>query len=485
MFHPIKQTRLPSLAILILLFIPALHAQYRGSIRGTVTDPSGAVVPGAKVVLKNSETSATQTSISDAGGIYNFNALPPGRFQITADAKGFQKQVIDNYQIIPEQPNALDLKLQIGDASQTVTVNGSEAAALDTATASLSGTISSNQIQHLPSYNRDVFQLAQLAPGVFGDASQSSGGGSYTNPGNQGPAGSSSSNAGIFATENGPQIQARGGQYETNGIAIDGISTTSAVWGGASIITPSEDSVTDMKVVSNSYDAESGRFSGGQLQITTRSGTNELHGSAFFKASRPGLNAYQKWNGVGSETAGTAAERGLNRDESRFNNYGGSLGGPLIKNRLFAFFNWETSPFSSSTTGQGWYETSQFDSTAAAAGSIASQYLGYKGAGVSSSGMIQRTCASIGLVEGVSCNTTTAGLDVGSPLKIGLGHLDPSWGGSVNQPGVGGGLDGVPDLAYYNTVNPTVTSQSQYNGRMDAIAGCRPKNPSRSKTSFG
>ena len=214
---------------------------------------------------------------------------------------GFQKQVVDNYQIIPEQPNALNLQLQLGQASQTVTVNGSEVPALDTATASLSGTISSDQIQHLPSFNRDVFQLAQLAPGVFGDASQSSGGGTNTLPGNQGPAGSGSSNAGIFSTENGPQIQARGGQYETNSISIDGISTVSAAWGGASIITPSEDSVQDVKVVSNSYDAEVGRFSGGQIQVTTRSGTNQLHGSAFFKASRPGLNAYQRWNGIGSE----------------------------------------------------------------------------------------------------------------------------------------------------------------------------------------
>src|SRR6201999_4061517 len=150
-----------------------------------------------------------------------------------------------------------------------------------------------------------------------------SGGGSYELPGNQGPGGSSGGNAGIFATENGPQIQARGGQYETNGITVDGISTVSAVWGGTSVITPSEDSVQNVKIVSNSYDAEVGRFSGGQIQVTSKSGTNDLHGSAFFKASRPGLNAYQRWNGLGLETPGTPAFRGLNRDENRFNNYGG------------------------------------------------------------------------------------------------------------------------------------------------------------------
>lgn len=124
----------------------------------------------------------------------------------------------------------------------------------------MSGTINSNQIQHMPSFNRDVFQLAQLAPGVFGDASQQGGGGGFELPGNQGP-GSNGGN-GVFQTENGPQIQNAGGQYETNSITVDGISTVSAVWGGTSVITPSEDSVGGMKVVSNSYDAENGRFSG-------------------------------------------------------------------------------------------------------------------------------------------------------------------------------------------------------------------------------
>ncbi len=464
-----SSTFLLSLAA-ILLLVPAAHAQYRASLRGVITDPQGAIVPGATVTLTNTETNEKQVSTSDGSGIYNFNALPPAHFLITVDMPGFQKQVVNDVQIIPEQPNALNIQLQLGQATQTVTVNGSETPALDTETASLSGTISSNQIQHLPSYNRDVFQLAQLAPGVFGDGSQSSGGGTNNLPGNQGPGGSGSGNAGIFATENGPQIQTRGGQYETNSITIDGISTVSAVWGGTSIITPSEDSIGDVKVVSNSYDAEVGRFSGGQIQVTTKSGTNALHGSAFFKASRPGLNAYQKWNGVGSDIPGTPAERGLNRDESRFNNYGGSLGGPIIKDRLFAFFNWETSPFSSSSTAQGWYETSQFDASAATSGSIAAKYLSYKGEGVAASGIIQRTCPSIGLTEGVNCATTSAGLDVGSPLKIGLGLLDPTYGGSSNQPGVGSGLDGVPDLAYFNTLNPSNTSQSQYNGRLDANA---------------
>ena len=457
------------LAFAILSIATAAHAQFRASLRGTVTDPSGAVIPDATVTLIDKDTNLTRTATSDGSGIYTFNALPPGHFRLTAERSGFKKKEISEVVLIPEQPNALNLQLELGDVQQTVTVSGSAAPLLDSDTATVSATISSNEIQHLPSYNRDVFQLAQLTPGVFGDASHASGGGTLALPGNQGPGGSGGG-SGIFSTENGPQMQTRGGQYETNGISIDGISTVSAVWGGTSVITPSEDSVGDVKIVSNSYDAEVGRFSGGQIQVTSKAGGNALHGSLFFKVSRPGLNAYQRWNGRGSDSPGTPASRGLNKDDSRTNNYGGSLGGPLWKNRLFAFFNYETSPLSANSTAQGWYETSQFDQSAAASGSIASKYLSYKGEGAASSGLIQRTCSQIGLTEGMNCATTTSGLDIGSPLKSALGSQDPSYGGSSNTPGMGGGLDGVPDLGFFTTVSPTSTSQAQYNGRLDAQA---------------
>lgn len=371
----------------MVFFACAAQAQFRASLRGTVTDPQGAAIPGATVTLVNTDTNGTLVSTSDANGIYNFNALAPAPYRLTVQHEGFSQKVLEHVQIIPEQLNSLDLQLAVGQVATTVTVSDTTQA-LDTETATLSGTVTSEQIQHMPSFNRDVFQLAQLAPGVFGDGSQASGGGTNNQPGNQGPGGSGSGGGGIFATENGVQIQSAGGQYETNSITVDGISTVSAVWGGTSVITPSEDSVQDMKVVSNSYDAENGRFSGAQIQVTSKGDTNQVHGSAFFKASRPGLNAYQRWNGIGSNQAGTPEARGLNRDDSRFNNYGGSLGGPLWRNKIFAFFNWETSPLTSVTTAQGWYETSQFDAMAASSGSIASTYLTYPGNAVSASAIV-------------------------------------------------------------------------------------------------
>ncbi len=458
--------------VLLLIFGIALstvsvEAQFRASLRGTVTDPQGEVISGAKVTLVNRDTNATQVVTTDGNGIYIFNALSPAPYKLTVERDGFQQKVLENVQIIPEQLNALDVALAVGGTQQTVTVSGTTQA-LDTETATLSATITSNQIQHLPSFNRDVFQLAQLTPGVFGDSSQSGGGGAFNNPGNQGPGGTSGGAGGIFETENGPQIQNGGGQYETNSITIDGISTVSAVWGGTSVITPSEDSVQDMKVVSNNYDAEYGRFSGAQIQVTSKSGTNDFHGSAFFKASRPGLNAYQRWNGTGSDHSGTPQSRGLNRDENRFNQYGGSLGGPIWKNKVFAFFNYETSPLSATATSQGWYETPQFDGLSASGGPIAAKYLTFPGSGVSANSIIPRTCASVGLTQGVNCNALPGGLDIGSPLTNGVGLQDPTYGGNSSIPGVGNGLDGVPDLAFYNLTNPTTTSQMQYNGRLDA-----------------
>src|SRR6266478_5230232 len=270
--------RLKSLLIVVLSFcaLPT-YAQYRASIQGVVTDADGAAVSGATLTLTNLETNQILTATTNESGIYNFNALPPSKYSLTAEKAGFKKKVLDNVGLIAEQANALNIQLEVGQVTESITVSGDSTPLIDTETASVAGTISSNQIQHMPAFGRDVFQLLQLAPGVFGDGAQGNGGGSQNLPGTQGP-GATGGNAGIFATENGPQVLASGGQYENNGYTIDGISTTSAVWGGTTIITPSEDSVESVKVVSTGYDAENGRFSGAQVQVTSKSGSNQFYG---------------------------------------------------------------------------------------------------------------------------------------------------------------------------------------------------------------
>jgi hypothetical protein len=449
----------------IVLCAVMAQAQYRTSIQGVVTDTTGAVIPGANLTLTNPATGAKQVRVSDDAGVFNFNALAAARFRLEVEKDGFQKKVIDNLDLIPEQPNALNVQLAIGAASTIVNVDASATPLLDTETASVNGVVSDNQIQHMPSFGRDVMQLIQLAPGVFGDGAQGGGGGAAPLPGMQGP-GPTGGNTGIFATENGPAAVAAGQQYENNGISIDGISTTSAVWGGTTIITPSEDSVESVKVLANGYDAESGRFSGAQIQVTSKSGTNQYHGSAFFTAHRPGLNAFQRYNGHGNS---------VQRDTNFFDQFGGSVGGPILKNKIFGFFAWETvrSPHAQVNVGNQWAETTAFAGLAPS-GSIASQYLTFPGNGIVAKGINNSTCADFGLNENVNCVTIPGqGLNLGTPLTSALGTMDQGWTSGTN-PGTGGDGSGGPenlgtvaDVANYITSSTSSFLKNQYNGRVD------------------
>ncbi len=469
-------------AILFLscLVGPVAQAQFRASLRGVVSDPTGAVIPGATVTLTNTDTSEKQVSTTDDSGIYNFNALPPGKFSLTVERDGFQKRVIDNVQIITEQPNALNLQLQVGEASQSVTVNGSTIPALDTATANNGESISADEIQHMPVYERDVTSLIQLAPGVLATGAQSGGGGGFQAPGTQtgassGGGGNLGHSSSIFATENGASANANGGRFDANGYSVDGISTSSAVWGGSTVVTPSEDSVGNVKIVTNAYDAENGRYSGALTEITSKTGTNNLHGSILVQITRPGLNAYQRWNGASSvqafnPTTGaklTAKARGLLRDEDRYNQWGGSIGGPIWKNRIFAFFAYEGQSQTVPATSTQWFPTTALTALAPA-GSIASTYLNFKGSNVLGTVIASVTCLDAGLTEGVNCNTIPGqGLNIGSPLTTPLGTQDLTYVSNAT-PGVGSGLSDVPDFTQYSISNPTSSDFKQWNGRLDA-----------------
>src|SRR6202167_1584989 len=458
-----------------------VQAQYRTSIQGVVTDSTGAVVSGATLTLINPSTGEKQVRASDAAGVFNFNALAAAAtFQLDVEKNGFQKKFLDHIDLNPDQANALNVVLEIGSASTTVNVDASSLPALDTESASLNGVVTDNQIQHMPSFGRDVTKLTQLAPGMFNDGSQAGGGGNYTLPGTQSQPTSSGGSTGIFATENLVQGFSNGNQAQNTGVAIDGISTVSAVWGGATVVTPSEDSVSDVKIVTNSYDAEDGRFTGAQVQVTSKSGTNDIHGSLFFTAHQPGFDAYQPYYGYGTKSF---------KDANKFNQLGGSVGGPIWKNKIFAFFNYETvrQP-NSDIIGTGWYDTPAFDALAPA-GSIAATYLTFPGNAVVSKGLVANiSCSTAGLVQGVNCNAVSGGLNIGTPLNPALfpaGQIGPSPGfpcggmdcgwTSSQHPGTGGDGSGgaenlgtAADIAEYITSNPTTHTAVQYNGRLDA-----------------
>ena len=250
-----------------LLSTTLAHAQYRASIQGVVTDPQGAVVPDATVTLTNQETNQVSTTTTDAAGLYNFNALPPSRYTMKVEKSGFKQKLLQNVGVIAEQANAVNVQLEVGQQTETVTVTDATPP-IDTETANISGTVTSDQIQKMPSFGRDVFQLLQLAPGAFGDGAQASGGGTANLPGTT--VGGTGGTDGIFKIENGGQISANGARTGENNYQIDGVGTTSVTWGGTSVITPNEDSVKEVKIVTDNYDAENGRYRGAQVQVISQ-----------------------------------------------------------------------------------------------------------------------------------------------------------------------------------------------------------------------
>jgi len=470
------------LSIVAVFLASAAQAQYRASIQGVVTDPQGEAVVGATVTLQNEETSQKYTTASGEGGIFNFNGLPPSKFTVTVEKQGFKAKTIKSFGVISEQANALNVQLDVGQVSESVTVNGNEAPLIDTETSNLQGTVTEREFQNLPSFGRDPFQLLQLAPGAFGDGAQGAGGGTQNLPSTT--IGGTGGVDGVFKIENGGQITANGARTGENNYQIDGVGTTSVTWGGTSVITPNEDSIKEVKIVTDNYDAENGRYRGAQVQVISQNGTNQYHGSLYFKAHRPGLDAFTKYNGYNGSNV---------RDSSRFNDWGGSAGGPILKNRLFAFFSYETlSNNAKQGTGGNFYETPEY--RALAGGPNAAKFLTFNGVAPSGGTFVEKSCADVGLIDAahVTANQPVAncaeitgkGLDIGSPLTAGIGNVDPAYNGCYhtdllgnctqvdygtggNGTGATSNLDGGPDIAFFSTVQPTNSTHRQYNGRMD------------------
>lgn len=446
------------------------YAQYRAGIQGTVLDSQNNAVDAATLTLTNKETGQVRTATSDPGGVYNFPSLAPGHYSLSAEKAGFKKQVLEDLVVGAEQVQAVNLTLQVGAVTESVTVSGELVPLLDTESASISGTVNANQIQQLPSFGRDPFQLLQLAPGAFGDGAQASGGGTQNLPSTT--IGGTGGTDGVFKIENGGQITAGGARTGENNYTIDGVNTTSVTWGGTSVITPNEDSIREVRVITDNYDAENGRYRGAQVEIISQNGTNQYHGSFFFKAHRPGLDAYTKYNGYN----GVNGKFGGNvRDNNRFNDLGGSAGGPVLHNKLFAFFAYERlSNNAASATTSGWYETSAFRALAAS-GTNSGKFLSFPGVAPDGGTISDQTCASIGLVEGTNCRFIAGqGLNLGSPLAAPVGTHDAGYKSNLN-PGTGGdgsgganNLNNTPDIAFYTGVlSPSTSSHIQYNGRMD------------------
>ena len=276
-----------------------------GEINGTLTDPSGAVVPGATVTLKNLDTGATQTATSNNSGAYRFAFLKPGSYQVSINQSGFQ-QVTRNVQVSVGQSTRSDLRLAVGESSQTVEVTA-ETPIIQTDSGNTQTSFNSAQIAALPSPGGDITYVAQSAPGVAINASSGGGYGNFT---------------------------ANGTPAVSNLFTVNGNDEMDPFLNlnnsGASNLTLGSNELAEATVTTNGYTGEFGRNAGAQVNYATKSGTNSLHGNAIYSYSGAAMNA-RDW----FSTPGQA------NPNSQQHQWAASVGGPIWKNRTFFFVDTE------------------------------------------------------------------------------------------------------------------------------------------------
>jgi hypothetical protein len=303
--------------LFVLLAALSLSAQtFRGTILGTVTDPSGAVVPGAKVTVKNTGTGLERTSETSADGSYSLPELPIGTYNVTVVQQGFQTFVATGVTVDVATERRVDASLKTGQISTRVEVAGDLLPQVETTSSELGGTLTADTIESLPVNGRDYQKLIYLNPGVAGSPDQiSDSPGSYGTFSMNGSRGRSNN----FLLD---------GTDMNDGYRNDPAINEAGVFGDPATILPL-DAVAELRVLSN-YEAEYGRNSGAVINIVTKSGTNALHGSLleYFRSGKMGARNY--FNPATDP-------------KSPFNNnqFGGALGGAIVKDKTFFYADYE------------------------------------------------------------------------------------------------------------------------------------------------
>src|SRR5256886_1029572 len=301
----------------LLLAIPfAVSGQVTtATIVGTVTDPGGAVVPSAQVTARNADTGLTRTAASNDEGSYRIEFLPVGKYSVEVALAGFKKALVSDIVLQVNDTARVDISLTVGQVSETVTIAESASPAINTSTAEIGRTIQSAEITQLPLVERNVYTLLDLTPGV-----QSNNNGVAT-------ASTGTSTFILGYPEQRTLINGGtdGGTGSVNYYLDGGINMTNLRNTGN--ILPNPDAIQEFRVQTNSYNAEYGRYASGLINVLTKSGTNQFHGSAFEFLRNTVFNA----NDWGSTLARAPFHR---------NQFGGTLGGPIKKDKAFFFFSY-------------------------------------------------------------------------------------------------------------------------------------------------
>jgi outer membrane receptor protein involved in Fe transport len=319
---PSRPLALVVAAILVLTTTSTLcvraNAQVRfGSVVGSVADPSGAAMSGAKVQITNLGTNETRTTQTGSGGTYAFPNLNAGIYKVDVEMAGFKRFTQDKVEVQVDVATRVDATLQVGSVTESVVVT-TEAPPLQTDSASLGTTITQQEVESIPLSGRNVNNMLTLVPGVVAQ------GGTYGNAVSNQASGARTNAIGFGNYAIG------GGFGNQSQFYVDGVPSNGPANNLNSYI-PSQDVVQEFRVVTNNVPAEYGNYAGGVVNLTTKSGTNSFHGTAYEYLRNKVLNANDYFSNLA----------GLARPPLIQNQFGGTFGGPVVKNKTFFFFGFE------------------------------------------------------------------------------------------------------------------------------------------------
>jgi Carboxypeptidase regulatory-like domain/TonB-dependent Receptor Plug Domain len=296
--------------IVCLLISSALMAQkYTGTIRGVVTDPSGAVIPGVQVTVTNTGTGASRTATTGSAGEYVVPELTPGTYDVRFKQAHFKEFVSRGVELNVSSTSVINAALTMGSATEAITVEAN-AVQLETSTGAVGNVIEGNEVRELPLNGRSFAQLTQLMPGVSPAANFDS------------------KHKGLEA---GVDFSVNGNSTTGNIFLVDGVNNNDIGSNRTILVYPSIDAIQEFKILSNSYGPEYGQASGAVVNIVTRSGTNQFHGGAFYFGRNDLLNATDYFNNLNN----------LPKDKLRRNDFGYNFGGPILKDKLFFYWSQE------------------------------------------------------------------------------------------------------------------------------------------------
>jgi hypothetical protein len=294
------------IVLLMLFAVTSVSAQkFSGQLTGTVSDQQGAAIPDATVTVTQPATGAVRTVMTSSDGNYSIPDLPIGIYRINVTKSGFKATVAENVTINVSSVTRQDISLSIGAVGEVVTIQGSDIQ-VETQTGAVGEVITGQQVRELPLNGRSFVQLTQLVPGV--------------SPQNN----FDSKNKGLFA---GVDFSVNGNSAQSNLFLTDGANNNDTGSNRTILLYPSIEAIAEFKMLRNSYGPEYGQAAGAIISIATRGGENQFHGSLFYFGRNDALNATEFF----------ANRTGLGKDKLRRNDYGGSLGGPIIKDKLFFF----------------------------------------------------------------------------------------------------------------------------------------------------